>query len=196
MKYFSTERKKTLTNLASEIFPVPILLLASPTVPAEPATSQKIRIYDNSCSRLGSNTESSEISHNRYTWPDPKPTSQSSWFLLRTDHTPPHQPSTRLVDPARREGCQENWTKITPTLWGLLWPWRLLWYISDGESNPTTSENRIYLWDKRKIFNGKIKLTMSGIEQKFFEDLKPPALYLWKHLLRFGLAQASDTQRQ
>ena len=52
------------------------------------------------------------------------------------------------------------------------------------------------IYEKRKIFNGKIKPTMSGIEQKFFEDLKPPALYLWKHLLRFGLAQASDTQRQ
>ena len=71
MKYFFTERKKTLANLASEIFPVPILLLASPTVPAEPATSQKIRIYDNSCSRLGSNTESSEISHKQIylAWP-------------------------------------------------------------------------------------------------------------------------------
>ena len=196
MKYFSTKRKKkTLTNLASEIFPVPILLLASPTVPAEPATSQKIRIYDRSCSKLGIQ-KVVRFLINRYTWPDPKPSSQSSWFLLRTDHTPPHQPSTRLVDPARIEGCQENWTKITPTLWGLLWPWRLLWNISDGESNRATSENRIYLWDKRKIFNGKIKLTMSGIEQKLFEDLKPPALYLWKHLLRFGLAQASDTQRQ
>ena len=30
------------------------------------------------------------------------------------------------------------------------------------------------IYEKRKIFNGKIKPTMSLIEQKLFEDLKPP----------------------
>ena len=97
--YFQLESVAARPNLASEIFPPPILLLASPTVPAEPTSRQLsmwqvLQLLFDLC-----------ISP----WPDTKPASKSTRFLLRTYSTPPYQTTTRLVDPAMYKRCQNNW---------------------------------------------------------------------------------------